>query len=117
MKHIALERDFLCNGKEVILGWLLCQTKLQPLSQRRKLCLTNKSTMTRSSSEFSGSWRNFSLKRQRLMKFSLLMTTIRQKAKATATCSNDGNAYGYPPAYGVPANVAVQLLYDSFKVT
>jgi hypothetical protein len=35
--------------------------------------------------------------------------------KATATCSN-GTAYGYPPAYGVPANVAVQLLYDASKL-
>jgi nucleotide-binding universal stress UspA family protein len=35
--------------------------------------------------------------------------------KASATCSN-GTAYGYPPAYGVPANVAVQLLYDTSKL-
>jgi nucleotide-binding universal stress UspA family protein len=35
--------------------------------------------------------------------------------KASATCSN-GTAYGYPPAYGVPANVAVQLLYDASKL-
>jgi hypothetical protein len=35
--------------------------------------------------------------------------------KVTATCSN-GTAYGYPPAYGVPANVAVQLLYDASKL-
>jgi hypothetical protein len=33
----------------------------------------------------------------------------------SATCSN-GTAYGYPPAYGVPANVAVQLLYDASKL-
>jgi nucleotide-binding universal stress UspA family protein len=37
------------------------------------------------------------------------------EGKATATCSN-GTAYGYPPAYGVPANVAVQLLYDTSKL-
>ena len=28
----------------------------------------------------------------------------------------NGTAYGYPPAYGVPANVAVQLLYDVLKL-
>jgi hypothetical protein len=37
------------------------------------------------------------------------------EGKATATCS-DGTTYGYPPAYGVPANVAVQLLYDASKL-
>jgi nucleotide-binding universal stress UspA family protein len=37
------------------------------------------------------------------------------EGKATATC-NDGTAYGYPPAYGVPASVAVQLLYDTSKL-
>ena len=35
--------------------------------------------------------------------------------KVSATCGN-GTAYGYPPAYGVPSNVAVQLLYDASKL-
>jgi hypothetical protein len=30
--------------------------------------------------------------------------------------SDERTAYGYPPAYGVPANVAVQLLYDAAKL-
>jgi hypothetical protein len=34
---------------------------------------------------------------------------------ASAT-SDTGIAYGYPPAYGVPANIAVQLLYDASKL-
>jgi len=77
--------------------------------------------MTRSSSEFSGSWRNFSLKRQRLTKFSLQMTASRQKERrqrpaATGLTTATSPAYGYPPAYGVPANVAVQLLYDTAKL-
>jgi len=50
------------------------------------------------------------------MKFSLLMTTIRQKEKRQRHAARDGTAYGYPPAYGVPANVAVQLLYDASKL-
>ena len=34
----------------------------------------------------------------------------------TTTTCHDGTVYGYPPAYGVPANVAVQLLYDTAKL-
>jgi hypothetical protein len=34
----------------------------------------------------------------------------------TTETNNNGTAYGYPPAYGVPANVSVQLLYDAFKL-
>jgi nucleotide-binding universal stress UspA family protein len=38
-----------------------------------------------------------------------------KQTEGKAACSN-GTAYGYPPAYGVPANVAVQLLYDTSKL-
>jgi hypothetical protein len=34
----------------------------------------------------------------------------------TTETHNNGTAYGYPPAYGVPANISVQLLYDAFKL-
>jgi hypothetical protein len=33
-----------------------------------------------------------------------------------STTPDAGTAYGYPPAYGVPANIAVQLLYDASKL-
>jgi hypothetical protein len=38
-----------------------------------------------------------------------------KEPKESANCGN-GTAYGYPPAYGVPSNLAVQLLYDALKL-
>jgi hypothetical protein len=39
-----------------------------------------------------------------------------EEEEKTSETNNNGTAYGYPPAYGVPANISVQLLYDAFKL-